>query len=414
MINWEIKELSELCLKAVDCVNKTAPLAEKKTIYKMLRTTNIRNGFIDFENVRYVDKDIYEKWTRRVKPIYGDVVFTREAPVGEVGRFTSKEGNFFLGQRTFLYRPDPKKLDWNFLAYLLQSPQIQGWVNGIAYGATVPHLKVGDMENLRIPTPNLSIQIEIARILSKYDDLIENNIKKINLLEHKAHTTYQKWFISMKFPGYKSTFIDLKTGLPKGWSSQFFSDNVDLIKGFEPGASSYENENNPNMVPFLRVGDLSKRNSDLFISKKEKNLRLASYRDVLLTLDGSPGQVKFGLSGAYSSGIRKASIKNKLFSPIFVYCYLKSSPIQFLINAHATGTTILHAGSCVKYMKINLPNEELLKLFNQRMMPIYELILNLLDQNKLLLEARNILLPRLMEGTMNLEDYKNLNIRINK
>ena len=143
----------------------------------MLRTTNIRNGFIDFENVRYVDKDIYEKWTRRVKPIYGDVVFTREAPVGEVGRFTSKEGNFFLGQRTFLYRPDPKKLDWNFLAYLLQSPQIQGWVNGIAYGATVPHLKVGDMENLKIPTPNLSIQIEIAKILSKYDDLIENNIK---------------------------------------------------------------------------------------------------------------------------------------------------------------------------------------------------------------------------------------------
>ena len=68
----------------------------------------------------------------------------------------------------------------------------------------------------------------------------------------------------------------------------------------------------------------------------------------------------------------------------------------------------------MKYMKINVPNAELLNLFNQRMMPIYELILNLLDQNKLLLEARNILLPRLMDGTINLEDYKNLNNRVNK
>ncbi|KPX43507.1 hypothetical protein [Pseudomonas savastanoi] len=118
-MSWPLKPLSELCLLGVDCVNKTAPVVDYPTPYKMIRTTNVKQGFIDVDTVRYVTEETFQSWTRRSQPRFGDVILTREAPVGEVGRCTFDENqNIFLGQRLFQYRPDPELLDWNYLAYV--------------------------------------------------------------------------------------------------------------------------------------------------------------------------------------------------------------------------------------------------------------------------------------------------------
>ncbi len=106
-MSWPMRPINELCELAVDCVNKTAPIVEYETEFKMIRTTNVKNGFIDLDEVRYVTEEVFEKWTRRSKPQYGDVILTREAPVGEVGRFTSEDDKVLLGQRLFHYRPNP-------------------------------------------------------------------------------------------------------------------------------------------------------------------------------------------------------------------------------------------------------------------------------------------------------------------
>lgn len=118
-MSWPMYPVHELCDLAVDCVNKTAPTVDYETEFKMIRTTNVKNGFIDLNEVRYVTEEVFKRWTRRSKPQYGDVVLTREAPVGEVGRYTSDDDKVFLGQRLFHYRPNPKKLNWNYLASLL-------------------------------------------------------------------------------------------------------------------------------------------------------------------------------------------------------------------------------------------------------------------------------------------------------
>jgi type I restriction enzyme S subunit len=85
-MSWPLRPISDLCEFAIDCVNKTAPVVNYDTPYKMIRTTNVKGGFIDVKNVRRVTKDTYEKWTRRSRPRFGDVILTREAPLGEVGR----------------------------------------------------------------------------------------------------------------------------------------------------------------------------------------------------------------------------------------------------------------------------------------------------------------------------------------
>lgn len=178
-VKWDFKPINELCIFAIDCVNKTAPVVEYKTPYKMIRTTNVKNGFIDLDTVRYVEKDIFDKWTRRSKPKYGDVILTREAPVGSVGRFVSKDNNVFLGQRLFHYRPNPELLDWNFLAYFLQSEAIQSKLDGMSFGATVDHITVEDAETLKIACPHISIQKKIGNILSNYDNLINCFLNKL-------------------------------------------------------------------------------------------------------------------------------------------------------------------------------------------------------------------------------------------
>ena len=134
-MSWPLKPVSDLCEFAIDCVNKTAPVVDVETQYKMIRTTSVKGGFVDINEVRYVSRDTFEKWTRRSRPRYGDVILTREAPVGEVGRCTfSEDENIFLGQRLFHYRPNPDLLDWNSLAYVLQSPEVQGRFHGRSFG----------------------------------------------------------------------------------------------------------------------------------------------------------------------------------------------------------------------------------------------------------------------------------------
>ena len=90
-MTWPYRPINELCILAIDCVNKTAPTVDYETEFKMIRTTNVKGGFIDLETVRFVTKDTYDQWTRRSRPLLGDVVLTREAPVSEVGRVTFKD-----------------------------------------------------------------------------------------------------------------------------------------------------------------------------------------------------------------------------------------------------------------------------------------------------------------------------------
>jgi type I restriction enzyme S subunit len=244
-----MQPVSELCELAVDCVNKTAPTVDYETDYKMIRTTNVKNGFIDLDEVRYVTEDVFNKWTRRSKPQYGDVILTREAPVGEVGRFTSNDDKVFLGQRLFHYRPNPDKLDWNFLAYVLQSPPVQGRFKGMGFGATVDHVRVGDAESLPVPCPPLGVQRSIGSTLSAYDDLIENNRRRIQLLEQAARLLYKEWFVHLRFPGHEH--VKIKGGVPDGWEKKTAFEVMEVLSGGTPRTTipAYWNGDIPFFTP---------------------------------------------------------------------------------------------------------------------------------------------------------------------
>lgn len=155
--DWTQVRIEDVCESIMDCVNKTAPTVPDVTPYKMIRTTNVRNGVVSLASVNYVSADVYNIWTRRQVPRRGDVILTREAPMGEVGMLESDE-HVFLGQRLVSYRASPTKLDGRFLLYALQSDPLQRQIHAKASGSTVQHMRVPDTKNLQLPLPTLEEQ----------------------------------------------------------------------------------------------------------------------------------------------------------------------------------------------------------------------------------------------------------------
>jgi type I restriction enzyme S subunit len=400
-MNWPFRPAHEMCEIAVDCVNKTAPTVNYETEFKMIRTTNVKNGFIDLNDVRYVTEEVFKKWTRRSKPKYGDVILTREAPVGEVGRFTSLDDKVFLGQRLFHYRPDPKKLDWNFLAYALQSPTVQGRFKGMGFGATVDHVRVGDAEKLPIPCPPLKVQKKIGNTLSAYDDLIENNRRRIQLLEQAAQMLYKEWFVHLRFPGHEH--VKIEDGVPEGWEKQYLPEVIQV----NPKTTVEKGKE----ILYAPMSALSETNMTLDTSVFERRTKHTNVKfrknDVLLARitpcleNGKTGFVHFLANGEVGCGSTELIVlRGKKVSPAFTYCLARS----YNFRENAIKSMIGSSGrqrvqvSCFDEYVVPLPPNHILKMFDEIAGKNFEQISTLIEQNEKLAQARDLLLPRLMNG----------------
>lgn len=393
-MSWPLKPLSELCLLAVDCVNKTAPVVDYPTPYKMIRTTNVKRGFIDLDTVRYVSEETFRSWTRRSQPRFGDVILTREAPVGEVGRCTfDDDQNIFLGQRLFQYRPDPQLLDWNYLAYVLQSPLVQNKLHGMSFGATVPHIKVGDAESLEIPCPPLDVQKSIGSLLAAYDDLIEVNRRRICLLEESARLLYREWFVNLRFSG-----CELKTlgqELPEGWVRKNLYDIADLTMGFPFQAALFNSDGNGKKA--IRIRDIPNLESSTWTTEDPRSLQYEVIRgDFLLGMDGIFHMNHWaGEAGWLVQRVCRIRAKDDLYQAYIAHALYE--PIKNL-EASISGATVAHLGAKhLKAIELLIPPQDFfseLTLLND----LLEQKITLIEQNKVLQETRNTLLPKLMSG----------------
>ncbi|MHB8471852.1 MAG: restriction endonuclease subunit S [Gammaproteobacteria bacterium] len=391
-MSWPIRPVNELCELAADCVNKTAPTVDYETEFKMIRTTNVKNGFIDLDEVRYVTEEVFEKWTRRSKPRYGDVILTREAPVGEVGRFTSDDDKVFLGQRLFHYRPNPEKLDWNFLAYVLQSPPVQGRFKGMGFGATVDHVRVGDAERLPIPCPPLDVQKKIGDTLSAYDDLIENNRRRIQLLEQAARLLYKEWFVYLRFPGHEH--VKVKGGVPEGWEKKPLSEIADITMGQSPQSVDYNEDGNG--LPFHQgVTNFGVR-FPAHQTYCTVQGRLAESGDILFSVRAPVGRINI-TKDKIVIGRGLAAIRSILGQQNLLFYALKS---HFFKEDMIGGGAIFAAITKKDLYGVELLQspDSVAQMFMEHVRPIDSQIENIHRSIDQLTKARDLLLPRLMNG----------------
>ncbi len=178
---WCFTTCAKVCEKIIDCKNRTPP--ETPDGFPVIRTPNVRNGkFVDAE-LLYTDERSYLTWTLRGKPQVGDIVITREAPVGEVCMIPDRHSSACLGQRMMLYRPDAELISPRYFLYALQSRQIKNRLDLISGGSTVGHVRVGDIRNLWMFMPTDSLeQIQIADALDGITVKLDRELEQLGKL----------------------------------------------------------------------------------------------------------------------------------------------------------------------------------------------------------------------------------------
>ena len=326
----------------------------------------------------------------------GDIVFSRVGSVDRSVLIRQEEDGWLFSGRCLRVRVITKDVLPAYLYYYFTQNSFRQYVRNNAVGATMPSLNSSILRRLKILYPFLPKQKQINDILSTIDDALANNYTRIQLLEESARLLFREWFVYFHFPGHEK--VKIVNGIPESWKKEKINKLVTFKRGVEPGSDNYSENNESGSFPFFRVSDLVTRNPSIFVDEQYAKGTLLKKSDIVISLDGSIGIVSMGLEGCYSTGIRKLIIKDKKINREYLYFLMKSHYVQGIIKVYAKGTTIQHAGEVIKHLNSILPPQNLMDLFGEIANPAFNENLTLLDQNKKLIKARDLLLPRLMSG----------------
>lgn len=299
---------------------------------------------------------------------------------GTLGKFQYAETDFWP-HNTTLWVKDFKGNDPKFAYYLLQCLDFTVFNSGGA----VPSLNRNLLNAYIVNVPPLETQKKIASILSGYDDLIENNLKRIKILQEMAQQTYEEWFVRMRFPGHQSATINPDTGLPEGWEKDFVFNQLGKVKSTTKIKSSeFQNEGR---IPVI---DQSRSFIAGFTNDKSA---LIEYVGVPYIVFGDHTRILKFINFDFARGADGTQIvvsKNpRMPQHLFYFSLLNIDLSNYHYARH------------YKYLKdseIVIPAENIAKNFEQLAKKNFDAIQNLRNQNQRLREARDILLPRLMMG----------------
>ncbi len=295
--------------------------------------------------------------------------------------------------------PDEKKADARFIKYLFDAT-IQRRVQQFTQGAAQDNLSQEKLLSIEFSVPDVGKQKQIADILSTYDDLIENNRRRMALLEEGAQELYRGWFVRLRFPGHEHTLI--AKGVPEGWGKTNALQAMDVLSGGTPktAISDYWDGDISFYTPkgasdYCYVLDTERSITELGL--KNCNSRLYPLDTVFISARGTVGKLNLARYPMAMSQSCYALIGKGHVSQFFLYCALKES-IEYL-KQHAVGAVFdAVVVDTFKLIPFMVPESKIVRLFEEAVTPILRQVGNLLEQNKKLKAARDVLLPRLMSG----------------
>ena len=388
-----LKDITELI---VDCPHSTA--YDEGKGFPLVRTPNIGKGRLIYSGMHRVSEEVYNQRNARAVPQEDDLIFAREATAGNVALIQKGE-KVCLGQRTVLIRPDKTKVDPAYLTYTLLAPKQQYNLLSTANGATVAHVNLPTIRNLKLDIPNIETQHSIATILSRYDSLIENYQKQIKLLEEAAQRLYKEWFVDLRFPGHENTKI--VDGVPEGWEKKKVKDFVELQSGYAFKSSTFKDGCPYKIVTIKNVKDgvFESENVSTIKTVPEKmpNHCFLKDGDILLSLTGNVGRVCIVIGENYLLNQRVAKLKTKY--PAYTYTLFRSHDMFITVCNLANGAAQQNVSPIrIGDIDIVMANDELMNKFEGRAGVYIDEIIKHHRQIRLLTEARDRLLPKLMSG----------------
>jgi type I restriction enzyme S subunit len=394
---------------------------------KLITAKVIKDGFIAEGEHEYIADDDYDEWMRRGLPKQWDILITTEAPLGEVAQLRSPE-RIALAQRVILLRGNPTVIDQGFYFQALKSPFVQAGLKARSSGTTVLGIKQSELWRVEIPYPTLPIQHRIASILSAYDDLIDNNTRRIKILEEMTRMIYREWFVNFRFPGHeKVRMVESELGMiPEGWNAPSLEQVLEHVIGGGWGEEQQSDEFNVSAyvirgtdIPPARHGSVT--NCPLRWHK-ESNFKSRRINDGDLVFEvsgGSKGQlvgrsllVTNTLLSQWDRDVICASFckllrpKAEMRLSTALYCFLLEAYTNGTIDKYqvqSTGISNFKFTPFVKEVRMPLPSPAILTRFGEVVTPILDAVAVFGKRNSNLRMTRDLLLPKLVSGEIPVE-----------
>jgi type I restriction enzyme, S subunit len=414
MADFETITIEEATDRLIDYRGKTPPKTDSGV--RLVTAKVVKGGQIHDEPAEFIAADFYDEWMRRGLPQKHDVLITTEAPLGEVAILRDEE-RIALAQRIILLRAKRGLVNPEFLFYALQSDYGQGELKARASGTTVLGIKQSELRQVRIPIFPIAAQKHIASVLSCYDELIENNQRRIKILEQMARNLYREWFVHFRFPNHaKTPMVDSPQGkIPKGWEVKPLNGvcnailDGDWIETKDQGGSDCRLL----QISNIGLGEFIETNNFRFVTQSTfERLRCTEIKpdDILVARMPTPigrAWLATAMPWRMITAVDVAIIRtNKdLVHPKFlIHAWNQPSNLR-RIAGQASGTTRLRITRReLAALEFTVPPTQLQSEFTKFAAPMSELIHSLRIKIENLRNTRDLLLPRLLSGQVNLTE----------
>lgn len=368
----------------------------------VIKIKNVCPPYISLENLSYVPNSIAFQNPRYILR-KGDVLIAMTGShinqiasvVGRVGR-VRYDAITVLNQRVGkIVNKNEAKSSLDYIYYYLSQYEVKVELAQKAGGAAnQANISPSDIKNLLFPYPPIEIQHRIATILSRYDSLIENYQKQIKLLEEAAQRLYKEWFVDLHFPGHENTkIID---GVPEGWEKKPISQLGEYLNGFAFKPSDWQESGKP-IIKIKEMGNGVSNDTPRNNGERVPAKYLVKAGDLLFSWSATLMVIVWsGEEGWLNQHLFKVTPAKGIGREFLLQSI--SNTIKEFLNL-TTGSTMKHIQrNKLDQVFVNVPNDKIMKLYDHAAEKMRDEILHLSSQIRLLTEARDRLLPKLMSG----------------
>lgn len=374
---------------------KRAPIIEENTGLKCIRIQDIsqKKKYLDWGNTRTTKKD-YQKFKLRKN----DLLIARTGATVGVSYLVKEECESVFNNGTIRLRFN-REIDTNFVYQIFQTKSFKKYVDNISCVSTQPNLKVENLLRFTIPDINLKKQKRIAMILSKYDDLIENNNRCIELLEQIIEKIYIEWFVKFKFPENENyEFVECK---PSGWI--YGNDNQSNIPKkwhYGPLSEIGQFERGKNITSEKMIeGNIPVISAGLQPSGYHNEANVFGKSLTMSASGANAGYLKYNLKDIWAADCSYYQNDSNIW---FVYSSLKF--IKLAIKNLQVGAAQPHVyPKNINNLNIIIPEEKYIKMYQDKVSVMFEEIKILNEENTNLIQQRDLLLHRLMSGKLEIK-----------
>jgi type I restriction enzyme S subunit len=378
---------------------------------------NLRDGRIVRDNLKYISDELHAS-LKKGHVRTGDVLLVTRGSLGMTALVTEEFDDANINAQLVLLRADNKTIDSRYLFFVTNSPEFQSQVASNATGTAQPQLPIAPLERLTIPLPRLALQRRIAGILSAYDELIENSKKRIRLLETMASALYSEWFVQFRFPGHEilPSVASPLGDIPQGWEATTLGSHLAALEsGKRPKGGIRDVEDGVPSIGAENINGIGRHDftSEKFVPRdffRKIRKGVVQNRDVAIYKDGA----YIGKSSYFRDGFphSECCVNEHVFLLRADGAALKQNALylwlQELDTIHAIRATNANAAQpginqkSVSGLKLILPDTETAAHFDRLVEPKLAEIIRLAKGIQNLRRTRDLLLPRLLSGQVEL------------